>query len=431
MTGGSRYFKFILLWGTITWFLTVPTTSDRGVVPLAFVPPCTRTINQIQHSRTAFRIALVTRAVATTPAEPMAPSILKPVLDVPLHRLKLPFGAMGKENTGIDVKIHGLGPFRFMVDTGLTTVLVTPDLEKKLLMAMEKDMAVSEPTIEIAGIAASGKSSKSRVLPLSDISICGEKGEELIIPSTVHALVHGFAQQHMDKLHPIDGMIGMEVLELYDVDFDFPNGRLRLWTPGTAARVAKKDGLVQIPAAELNESLLRGIRVTDARAVSSKDQTVTKQPFVGVLDCGATFTTINWYAAQLLGLPPKTDKLAYGLAPVTGVMGVGVDGKPMVMPTKNVQFTFVGDAEKLEEDGSIAQFRVPPVEWTPWKTVSVGIGDLPVFQELLGEDEKTPFQGPAAILGMDILSQRRVIMETCTGSMHCSNKRRRLFVSPK
>ena len=44
----------------------------------------------------------------------------------------------------------------------------------------------------------------------------------------------------LDPAHdPVEGMIGMEVLEQFDVDFDFPAGRLRLWKPHTVESVAK------------------------------------------------------------------------------------------------------------------------------------------------------------------------------------------------
>ena len=49
------------------------------------------------------------------------------------------------------------------------------------------------------------------------------------------------------------------------------------------------------------------------------------------------------------------------------------------------------------------------------------IGDLPVFSQLLG-DGVAPYKGPAGIIGLDILSQRRVILETGAG------RKRRLYV---
>jgi hypothetical protein len=55
---------------------------------------------------------------------------------------------------------------------------------------------------------------------------------------------------HQDPDHdPVEGMLGMEMLSLFDVDFDWPAGRLRLFKPGEGAAVAEEAGLVPIPAA--------------------------------------------------------------------------------------------------------------------------------------------------------------------------------------
>lgn len=53
------------------------------------------------------------------------------------------------------------------------------------------------------------------------------------------------------------------------------------------------------------------------------------------------------------------------------------------------------------------------------------MGDLPVFSQLLG-DGRTPFTGPAAIVGLDVLSQRRVVIGAGEGKR---GRARQLFVS--
>jgi hypothetical protein len=70
-------------------------------------------------------------------------------------------------------------------------------------------------------------------------------------------------------------------------------------------------------------------------------------------------------------------------------------------------------------------FQQPPSSWKPWDEVDLAIGDLPVFPSLLGDGTR-PFLGPAALLGLDVLSQRRVILE----SGGPGTRRRRVFVSP-
>lgn len=50
----------------------------------------------------------------------------KPLADFPMKRLKLPRGGLGREYVIIQVYIGNDGPFDFMVDSGLTTEMITP-----------------------------------------------------------------------------------------------------------------------------------------------------------------------------------------------------------------------------------------------------------------------------------------------------------------
>jgi hypothetical protein len=140
---------------------------------------------------------------------------------------------------------------------------------------------------------------------------------------------------------------------------------------------------------------------------------------VGVIDCGAAFSVVNWAGAELLGLPSKKNVEAYRNAP--SVFGIGIEGKPQQMPTRDVQFTFCGDA--FQDENGIVRFDLPSETWKPWDPVKVGIGDMPVFSELIG-DGITPYLGPAAIIGLDVLSQRRVVLE------HGEGRARSLYVDP-
>lgn len=217
------------------------------------------------------------------------------------------------------------------------------------------------------------------------------------------------------------------MLKLFDVDLDFPAGRIRFWAPGTAAEEAKRAGLVEIPTAVINESLVLGTRVTGKPSTKStgKSEPAPPQPFLGILDSGSTFSAVNWEAAKLLDLPPKSNRLKYmGL---TGIMAVGIDGKPLYIPTKKIEFTFCGDPIENEQ-GEIVEFAPPPSKWQPWKPVMAGVGDLPIFELLLRTGEG-PFHLPAAVIGLDVLSQRRVILEACSDD--AIGRSRRMFVSPK
>ncbi|KAL7465150.1 hypothetical protein ACHAXS_005477 [Conticribra weissflogii] len=340
-------------------------------------------------------------------------------------RLRLPKGGLGREYIIIQLYIKGKGPFDFMVDSGLTTELITPHLQQ--VLDLNKSSGVTTQ-----GLSAGSVSQTQLLVELDDVSLCCSSGSSdrtqmFPLPSPLHAIVTDFPQEHMDPEHdPVEGMIGMEVLERFDVDLDFPAGRLRLWKPGTVREVAKKEGLANIDAVVVNETRLLGFRVLPSSLKSETghfEEGIKGQPFLGVVDCGASFSVVNWAAAPLLGLPPKSDVEAYKKNPM--VQGVGVDGRPNLLPTTRISLSYCGDPIANKEGGSAAMsFASPPPEWKPWDPVQLAIGDLPVFTQLLG-DGRTPYRGPAGIIGLDILSQRRVILETGAG------RRRRIYVGTR
>jgi hypothetical protein len=135
------------------------------------------------------------------------------------------------------------------------------------------------------------------------------------------------------------GMLGMEALALFDADLDFPAARVRLWPPGGFAAAGPPRGLTPVPAAVLNESGLLGIRAT-AAIQSPVKAPFQQQPFVGIVDCGASFSAINTAAAQLLGLYGGAGRLK---DPGPQVLSLGVDGTPAPYPTTRVTFTFAGN----------------------------------------------------------------------------------------
>lgn len=324
--------------------------------------------------------------------------------DLPMVRLKLPNGGLGREYVALKLKIQGKGPFEFMVDSGLTTELITPHLQNSLGIATGKNT--------IAGLAAGGSSQQS-IVDLRGASLCcGDfaNGMDLDLPN-LHAVITDFPQEHIDPAHdPVEGMLGMEMLSQFDCDFDFPNNRIRFSKPGTA----DKRGLVEIPAVVINETGLIGVRITVPGS---------PQPILGFLDCGASFSCLNWKAADALGLPPKSDP-SYRKAP--SVTAIGVDGRPLVLPAIKQQLTFTGDTKVDPKTRAPIGFESPPPEWKPWNDVLLTVGDIPAFSTILG-DGRTPYQGPAALIGLDILGQRRVILEAGQGN----SRRRRVFVSPK
>ncbi|KAL3778399.1 hypothetical protein ACHAWO_013277 [Cyclotella atomus] len=327
-----------------------------------------------------------------------------PIADFPMRRLQLPKGGIGRSYILIQLYIQNTGPYDFMVDSGLTTELITPHLQSLLHLP---NAGVSKQ-----GLSAGAVGVTQSLVELKNVSLCGSSGsgEERFDLPPLTAIVTDFPQEHMDPSHdPVEGMLGMEVLEQFDVDFDFPMNRLRLWRPGSFDKVAKNvEGMAAIDAVVVNETRLLGFRVASAD-VKGKDGEVSTQPYLGLVDCGSSFSIVNWAAAPYLGLPPKGDA-AYQKNPQ--VQGMGVDGLPQVLPTYKVQLSYVGDPVQASQQ--TMTFQSPAAGWKAWDPISIAIGDLPVFTQLLG-DGRTPYKGPAGIIGLDVLSQRRVALETSSG----------------
>ena len=137
-------------------------------------------------------------------------------------RLRLPPAALGREYLAIPF-------FTFMVDSRLTTERITPHLQSILGIG-----GGNKKTKIIQGISAGGVSTGA-LLELKDVSV-PTATDSLSIPiPELHAVVTDFPQEHIDPAHdPVEGMIGMEFLSLFDVELDFSRNRLRLYRLGKA-----------------------------------------------------------------------------------------------------------------------------------------------------------------------------------------------------
>jgi hypothetical protein len=328
--------------------------------------------------------------------------------DLPMIRVRLPHAGVGREYVAIQLKIDGKGPYDFIIDTGLTTELITPHLEQSIGISARNAGSMQ-------GLAAGGATVAQKLVELKDVTLCcgnfaGDTAELKLPP--LYAVITDFPQEHIDPLHdPVEGMIGMELLSMFDVDFDFPGGRVRFWKPRTAL-MASKSKLVEIPAVMINETGLIGIRVSVTGA---------KQPILGFLDCGSTFSCVNWAAGPYLGIPPKTDPTFQNGA---FIEAIGVDGHVLKLPLVKKEVTFAGNVI-FDKAGKPKGFEEPSRDFKPWSPVDLGVGDLPAFSSILG-DGVHPFTGPAALIGLDIISQRRLVLEA-GGS---KTRARRVFVSP-
>ena len=368
-------------------------------------------------------------SAATTATTAAATSNL--LVDLPMIRFRYPGSSV--DYAGVRVCLNGRKneePVEFMLDTGLTLEMMTPRLGERLGLKARRTGT--------RGITAGGvTSSNTDIVTWTGGALCGgedagTRDVDAAFPlPELHAVVTDFPQENIDPKHPIEGMLGQELLSRYDLDLDFRANRLRLYRPGTAARsidMVRTGEMVEIPSVEINETGLIGIRLMTAAATGAATGDGRRQPLQPVLaflDCGSTFSVVNTKAAALWGLPTSPQDPIYQNGPK--MLAVGVDGRQMQLPTIAQSFSFAGEARMDPTTGRLLGFDPPPVQWKPWKAVQMAVADLPVFPELLG-DGITPYLGPAALLGLDVLSQRRVIFEAASPDK-VKSRRRRLFVS--
>ena len=108
------------------------------------------------------------------------------------HRLQLPKGGLGRSYIIIQLYIDNTGPYDFMVDSGLTTELITPHLQSILHL---KNAGITKQ-----GLSAGEIGKTQSLVELNNASLCcnsvGRYDKFPLPPLT--AIVTDFPQEHMD-----------------------------------------------------------------------------------------------------------------------------------------------------------------------------------------------------------------------------------------
>ena len=283
----------------------------------------------------------------------------------------------------------------FMLDTGLTSALVSPTLAKQLRLS---------PDFAATGFGAGGV---ARV-DLARLTALRVGAVDLAREEPVVAGIKDFPQERSDPALLLNGMLGYGSFRGYDLDLDFPQSTLRLFLPGDGASAARQAGLSAVAAAQLPQSGIPGVRVLapdgSGRAVA-----------LGVIDTGSTFTCINKPAADALGIQPDTA----ADAPVA--VAVGVDGRPVQLRTaRNVVLELGGTGRKDGGDDD-------KLAWEVGKRITLSvcaIGDIPALDLLASVGTSgapatvgargAMKRGPAVLIGLDALERQRVVL--CAGA---------------
>ena len=264
-----------------------------------------------------------------------------------------------------DVFINGQGPFTFLIDTASSRSLIFEHVRARL------GLVPSQPE----HLVVYGINDVAEALPVrpDTVSIAGE---------AVHGLTLGVLPDAASA--GPDGVLGVDVLARYLVVLDRAAMKIRLLPPGPDSARAF-GGWAEAP---LTAEPLKNMSIRFWYLKASFND----HNFTSLFDLGASFTLLNWKAAEVLGLH-RRDFLAKGI------------------PPQDLQDVLGKSSPAVRVDD--VTVRLPGKHWDNHLLV---VADAPVFH-YLNTDEL-----PAAVVGLDLLGNNSLAIDFSGG---------RLFIGPE
>ena len=181
----------------------------------------------------------------------------------------------------------------------------------------------------------------------------------------------------------IGGLLGLEFLSKFEVEFDFVNKFLKFHPPGSIACGALDvSDLVEIPMS---------VHPTGLKTVRCRLNGC--EPFPAIVDMGSFFSVANWMAAAAGGVAPDSPEVTQ-----SAMQAVGIDGRAMPMATAKFDLEVVGVDPGSNSNGSgglASEYKG-----------QCCIGDLPAFASLSAQT--TPFMS----MGLDVIGRGRTVFVT-------------------
>lgn len=246
------------------------------------------------------------------------------------------------------VQIDGHGEQLFVVDTGASASAVYAHARTRMGLT-------AEPGSQIEMHGAGGSQTIQRYR-LPRLSVAGVQADRLLVSGLPDGIQHG---------EEVMGVLGRDVLGRYLVEFDLASGRIGLHQPGQLPVSVR--GWNEVP-----------IRLMPRVGLVLFDVMLGDTRIAAVLDTGARKSFMNWHAARAAGVSAK-EKL--GKKKAAG--GVTRHAVPYTLRT----------------------FDAIAIGATRFRASALAISDLPVFAPI-GMD-----QGPAMIVGLDLLGERRFVID--------------------
>ena len=184
----------------------------------------------------------------------------------------------------------------FLIDTGATVALVSPSLRDALGSSATEGAAVR-------GLGAMGETIRQKIkIPNVTLGSKSLDGFEAVVTDLTKSGLPS----------TVGGLLGLEFLARFEVEFDFLNRELRFWPRGSVLSGALDvGGLIGV-------ELIRhpvGIKTVSVRL---NDSTA----FPAIVDMGSAFSVVNWSASHAAGVFIDSP----GVKPAA-MQAVGVDGR--------------------------------------------------------------------------------------------------------
>eukprot|EP00897_Mesotaenium_endlicherianum_P000538 jgi/Mesen1/10485/ME000083S09986 len=276
------------------------------------------------------------------------------VLRLPMRRIKSS-AAEPKEYLLLQLTFGSRGTFDFLVDTGSSTTLVTSRLAYDILGISRGSGVMSQ------GLGGTGTTGGRQVM-LPDVRVgscaCGP----------LQAIVMDLGNTSLGP--SVYGIVGINLLSLFDFDLDFKRSSMALYRAGAVAAGAVDFASLRCMATASVPYGLPALQVT-VNGVSTK----------AILDMGSALSLVSWKTARAGGVSPDSPNVRPALrAPF------GIDGTTTRSSDSNLDICL------LSTGGSSRNLM--------FKQAPMVIADIPALVTM----------GAGMILGLDLIGRGRLVL---------------------
>ena len=263
----------------------------------------------------------------------------------------------------------------FLIDTGATVALVSPELRKMMGKFAEDGAALK-------GLGAMGETIRQKVV------IKNPSLGPVVIPE-LDAVVTDLQATGLPPV--VGGLLGLDFLQRFEVEFDFDKEIISFHPKGSAITgVCDVSDLIKIP-----------LKTHPTGLQSAPISLNNCEPIDAIIDMGSLFSVINWKASEKAGVTKDSPDLDS-----SGVMSNDVTGAQMGLAIGKFDLKVLGEGGN--SDGSLSHDLESTYKGAAY------VGDLPAF-ETLGEKNE-----PFATIGMDVIGRKRLVLDMYNHRMYLS-----------